>query len=102
MKLINVVAMGRMRRQPLQARACVVSSSLARSSVFHVYELLGNLAASFFPLFTTQMFARLTHRWGLTLFGCIGAALVPIPWVRQHWLPVKSLLNCAGTFLLWV
>ncbi|KAG2743990.1 MFS general substrate transporter [Suillus brevipes Sb2] len=51
------------------------------SSAIAGQSLCRNLAASFFPLFTTQMFARLTHRWGLTLFGCIGAALVPIPWV---------------------
>ncbi|KAG1743107.1 hypothetical protein EDB19DRAFT_1700142 [Suillus lakei] len=43
--------------------------------------LCRNLAASAFPLFTTPMFARLTHRWGLTLFGCIKCSAVPIPWV---------------------
>ncbi|KAG1817105.1 major facilitator superfamily domain-containing protein [Suillus subaureus] len=53
----------------------MVSSAIAGQS------LCRNLAASIFPLFTTQMFARLTYRWGLTLFGCVGAALVPIPWV---------------------
>ncbi|KAG1746773.1 MFS general substrate transporter [Suillus paluster] len=51
------------------------------SSAIAGQSLCRNLSASAFPLFTTQMFARLTHQWGLTLFGCIGAALVPIPWV---------------------
>ncbi|KAG0698233.1 MFS general substrate transporter [Suillus ampliporus] len=51
------------------------------SSAIAGQSLCRNLSASAFPLFTTQMFARLTHKWGLTLFGCISAALVPIPWV---------------------
>ncbi|KAG2144581.1 major facilitator superfamily domain-containing protein [Suillus clintonianus] len=51
------------------------------SSAIACQSLSRNLSTAAFPLFTTQMFAGLTHRWGLTLFGCIGAALVPIPWV---------------------
>jgi len=51
------------------------------SSAIAGQSMCRNLAASIFPLFTTQMFARLTYKWGLTLFGCIGAALAPIPWV---------------------
>ncbi|KAG1738888.1 major facilitator superfamily domain-containing protein [Suillus paluster] len=51
------------------------------SGAFVIFMVTGNLAVAIFPLFTTQMFARLTHKWSLTLFGCIGAALVPIPWV---------------------
>ncbi|KAJ8591034.1 MFS general substrate transporter [Rhizopogon salebrosus TDB-379] len=51
------------------------------SSAIAGMSLCRNFAAGAFPLFTTQMFARLTYRWGLTLFACIGAALVPIPWV---------------------
>ncbi|OAX41038.1 MFS general substrate transporter [Rhizopogon vinicolor AM-OR11-026] len=51
------------------------------SSAIAGQSLCRNLAAGAFPLFTTQMFARLTYKWGLTLFACVGAALVPIPWV---------------------
>jgi MFS family permease len=51
------------------------------SSAIAGQSLCRNLAASIFPLFTTQLFSRLTYRWGLTLFGCVGAVLVPIPWV---------------------
>jgi hypothetical protein len=54
------------------------------SSAIAGQSLCRNLAASIFPLFTTQLFSRLTYRWGLTLFGCVGAVLVPIPWVRQN------------------
>ncbi|KAJ8591030.1 MFS general substrate transporter [Rhizopogon salebrosus TDB-379] len=51
------------------------------SSAIACQGLTRNAAAAIFPLFTTQMFARLTYEWALTLFACIGAALVPIPWV---------------------
>lgn len=42
----------------------------------------GNLMGMAFPLFTEQMFARLTYHWGNTLFGCIAIAMIPIPFVR--------------------
>ncbi|KAG0698235.1 MFS general substrate transporter [Suillus ampliporus] len=51
------------------------------SSAIAGLSLCRNLAVAMFPLFTTQMFARLTPKWSLTLFGCVAAALVPIPWV---------------------
>ncbi|KAJ8591033.1 MFS general substrate transporter [Rhizopogon salebrosus TDB-379] len=51
------------------------------SSAIAGVNLCRNLTAGAFPLFTTQMFVRLTYKWGLTLLACIGAALVPIPWV---------------------
>ncbi|OAX41036.1 MFS general substrate transporter [Rhizopogon vinicolor AM-OR11-026] len=51
------------------------------SSAIAGQSLCRNFAAGAFPLFTTQMFARLTYKWGLTLFACVGVALVPIPWV---------------------
>lgn len=35
-----------------------------------------------FPLFTQQMFAALTYKWGNTLFGCVALVMVPLPWVR--------------------
>jgi len=51
------------------------------SSAIAGMSLCRNFAVAAFPLFTMQMFARLTYRWGLTLFACIAAALVPVPWV---------------------
>ena len=35
-----------------------------------------------FPLFTHQLYARLTYHWGTTLFACIAVAMIPIPLVR--------------------
>ena len=42
---------------------------------------LGNLAATAFPLFTTQMYEKLGYKWANTLFGCIATVMVPIPFV---------------------
>lgn len=43
----------------------------------------GNLAATAFPLFTQQMFAALTYKWGNTLFGVIAVLMIPIPFVSS-------------------
>ncbi|KAI9062694.1 MFS general substrate transporter [Trametes sanguinea] len=51
------------------------SSALAGQS------LCRNLMGMAFPLFTEQMFARLTYHWGNTLFGFIAVAMIPIPYV---------------------
>ncbi|KAI0761799.1 MFS general substrate transporter [Trametes elegans] len=51
------------------------SSALAGQS------LCRNLMGMAFPLFTEQMFSRLTYHWGNTLFGCIAVAMIPIPYV---------------------
>ena len=34
-----------------------------------------------FPLFTEQLYARLTYHWGTTLFAFIAVAMIPIPYV---------------------
>ncbi|KAH7885759.1 MFS general substrate transporter [Phlebopus sp. FC_14] len=49
------------------------SSALAGQS------LARNIAAVAFPLFTEQMFARLTYKWALTLFGFVALVMAPIP-----------------------
>ncbi|KAI0831924.1 MFS general substrate transporter [Trametes gibbosa] len=51
------------------------SSALAGQS------LSRNLMGMAFPLFTEQMFSRLTYHWGNTLFGCIAVAMIPIPFI---------------------
>jgi len=51
------------------------SSALAGQS------LCRNLAATAFPLFTEQMYAKLTFKWANTLFGCIACLLMPIPFI---------------------
>ncbi|KAF8966273.1 MFS polyamine transporter [Flammula alnicola] len=51
------------------------SSALAGQS------LARNMAATAFPLFTSQMYNRLDYKWANTLFGCIAAIMVPIPFV---------------------
>ncbi|KAF9525113.1 MFS polyamine transporter [Crepidotus variabilis] len=51
------------------------SSALAGQS------LARNLAGTAFPLFTQQMYRNLTFKWANTLFGCIAALMIPIPFV---------------------
>ncbi|GBE86348.1 MFS general substrate transporter [Sparassis latifolia] len=51
------------------------SSALAGQSLFR------NLMGMAFPLFTQQMFARLTYHWANTLFALIAVVLIPIPYV---------------------
>ncbi|KAI0731113.1 MFS general substrate transporter [Earliella scabrosa] len=51
------------------------SSALAGQS------LSRNLMGTVFPLFTHQLYARLTYHWGTTLFACIAVAMIPIPLV---------------------
>ena len=36
-----------------------------------------------FPLFTQQMYDRLTYHWGTALFGFIAVLMIPIPFVRS-------------------
>ncbi|KZS99663.1 MFS general substrate transporter [Laetiporus sulphureus 93-53] len=51
------------------------SSALAGQSLFR------NLMGMAFPMFTTQMFARLTYHWANTLFALIAVVMIPIPFV---------------------
>ncbi|KAJ4470182.1 MFS polyamine transporter [Lentinula aciculospora] len=51
------------------------SSALAGQS------LCRNLAATAFPLFTQQMYAKLSYKWANTLFGCIACVMMPIPFI---------------------
>ncbi|KIJ65201.1 hypothetical protein HYDPIDRAFT_88764, partial [Hydnomerulius pinastri MD-312] len=51
------------------------SSALAGQS------LARNISATVFPLFTEQMFARLSYKWGLSLFAFLALVMVPIPWI---------------------
>lgn len=37
-----------------------------------------------FPLFTEQLYARLTYHWGTTLFAFIAVAMIPIPFVSSY------------------
>ncbi|EIW77022.1 MFS general substrate transporter [Coniophora puteana RWD-64-598 SS2] len=50
------------------------SSALAGQS------LLRNLLGAAFPLFTEQMYDRLTYEWSNTLFAFIAVAMIPIPY----------------------
>ncbi|EGN95145.1 hypothetical protein SERLA73DRAFT_125470 [Serpula lacrymans var. lacrymans S7.3] len=51
------------------------SSALAGQS------LCRNVAATAFPLFTDQMFNRLTYKWANTLFAVIATVMIPIPYI---------------------
>ncbi|PPQ69601.1 hypothetical protein CVT26_001589 [Gymnopilus dilepis] len=51
------------------------SSALAGQS------LARNISAMAFPLFTTQMYQNLDYKWANTLFGCLSALMIPIPFV---------------------
>ncbi|KAG1794977.1 MFS general substrate transporter [Suillus variegatus] len=43
--------------------------------------LARNLMALMFPLFTQQMFASMTYKWGLTLMALLCVLMAPTPWV---------------------
>ncbi|KAG1731631.1 major facilitator superfamily domain-containing protein, partial [Suillus paluster] len=43
--------------------------------------LARNTMALIFPLFTQQMFASMTYKWGLTLLALLAVVLAPTPWV---------------------
>ncbi|KAF8993764.1 MFS general substrate transporter [Cyathus striatus] len=58
--------------------------------VFHIYLavfsyladcLARNISGTVFPLFTHQMYARLSYKWANTLFGCLACLMAPIPFV---------------------
>ncbi|KAF9443237.1 MFS polyamine transporter [Macrolepiota fuliginosa MF-IS2] len=51
------------------------SSALAGQS------LARNIFATAFPLFTQQMYRKLTYKWANTLFGCVALLMLPIPFV---------------------
>ncbi|KIJ65186.1 hypothetical protein HYDPIDRAFT_175204 [Hydnomerulius pinastri MD-312] len=51
------------------------SSALAGQSMCR------NLLASVFPLFTQQMYSRLTYKWANTLFALISIAMIPVPYI---------------------
>lgn len=51
------------------------SSAVAGQSLFR------NILATVFPLFTTQMFDKMTYKYANTMFGCIASLMVPIPFV---------------------
>lgn len=53
------------------------SSALAGQS------LARNILGTVFPLFTQQMYRKLTYKWANTLFGCIALLMLPIPFVRS-------------------
>ncbi|KIP03425.1 hypothetical protein PHLGIDRAFT_110854 [Phlebiopsis gigantea 11061_1 CR5-6] len=57
------------------------SSALAGQS------LSRNLFGMAFPLFTQQMFATLTYHWANTLFACLAALMIPIPFVLFYFGP---------------
>ncbi|KAG1734007.1 major facilitator superfamily domain-containing protein [Suillus lakei] len=43
--------------------------------------LARNIMGLMFPLFTQQMFAGMTYKWGLTLWALLSLVMAPIPWV---------------------
>ena len=47
-----------------------------------LFLLIGNTMALVFPLFTQQLFATLTYKWALTLFGVLALLMAPTPFVR--------------------
>jgi ABC-type protease/lipase transport system fused ATPase/permease subunit len=46
-----------------------------------MFVLPGNILATIFPLFTTQMFDRMTYKWADTLVALIAVVMIPIPYV---------------------
>lgn len=61
----------------------------------------GNIAGMAFPLFTQQMYARLTYKWANTLFGLIAALMIPIPFVSLVFSSLRSIAE-EGTNHLYI
>ncbi|KAF8713056.1 hypothetical protein AX14_013005 [Amanita brunnescens Koide BX004] len=55
--------------------------------------LARNLVTTAFPLFSTQMFERLTYQWAGTLFAFIALLMIPIPYVLFFW-GSAGVFNC--------
>ncbi|OAX39681.1 MFS general substrate transporter [Rhizopogon vinicolor AM-OR11-026] len=51
------------------------------SSALAGLSLARNMMALIFPLFSQQMFAGMTYKWGLTLWASLSAVMGPIPWI---------------------
>ena len=67
-----------------QGRVCLVRLALVvLCNLSLTRTTLGNIMGTAFPLFTTQLFAKLTYHWGSTLFGCLAVLMIPIPYVRH-------------------
>ncbi|PWY85090.1 MFS general substrate transporter [Aspergillus heteromorphus CBS 117.55] len=47
--------------------------------------LLRSMMAGAFPLFVKPMFDRIGVDWGITVFGCIAAVLIPVPFLFFAW-----------------
>lgn len=46
---------------------------------------LRSMAAGAFPLFVDPMFSNLGVNWGTTVFACISALLIPVPFLFFYW-----------------
>lgn len=47
--------------------------------------LLRSMAAGAFPLFIYPMYSKLGVNWGTTVFACISALLIPVPFLFFVW-----------------
>ncbi|XP_006455051.1 hypothetical protein AGABI2DRAFT_145318 [Agaricus bisporus var. bisporus H97] len=63
------------------------SSALAGQS------LARNILATVFPLFTQQMYQKLTYKWANTLFGFLALIMVPIPFVLFYYGPKIRMMS---------
>ncbi|OUM54515.1 hypothetical protein BVG19_g3919 [[Candida] boidinii] len=57
---------------------------LSVASALAANNLLRYILASVFPLFTVQMYKNLNVGWASTVFGFIGVALAPVPWIFTY------------------
>ncbi len=73
------------------ASSALAGQSLLRALTSFCFNLpyerypTGNLSGTAFPLFTSQMYAKLTFRWAGTLFGGVALLMMPIPFVVSQW-----------------
>jgi len=63
------------------------SSALAGQS------LARNVLGTIFPLFTQQMYRKLTFKWANTLFGCVALLMLPIPFVLFYYGPKIRMMS---------
>ncbi|KAJ9427716.1 hypothetical protein QL093DRAFT_2006387, partial [Fusarium oxysporum] len=55
------------------------------ASVIAANAFILSMSSGAFPLFIIPMYHKLGVNWGTTVFGCIAAALIPVPYLFFVW-----------------
>ena len=55
------------------------------ASALAAMTFLRSAMAGAFPLFINPMCRNIGINWGMTVFGCVGAVLIPVPFLFALW-----------------